>query len=179
MGLNQEFMQSPEEFLKKHVILVSAQRFNKGSGVMDLEFIPISDGVQVSLIPAQGDRTMRGYFLQVVQDRSVRCKPEDLTGVGFFFTDTLTGCQFLAFGAPSNPIIEHNNSSKGGGPDFAKHNRLAQGVNGWKISVEPGIDYHPADEWANVVGVRRNNGWEFVLQRFILANRAIILRKLP
>ena len=156
MSMNDEFRKSPEEFLKKHT--VQSGGMIAGSGNKTVGFTNKSGFVFLEE-EAQG---IKCYYLKTAKGMTnTSCLDRAEKDASFFFTDSLTGCQFLAYGGSVNPIIEHDNSQGG----FAQR-RTEAGKKDLLCSVVPNVDYG-SEEIANVVGVKTGGRWEFYLQHGI------------
>jgi len=130
-----------------------------------------------------GAKPIRAYFLRAlpneVNQQSLVGIPLDIR---YFFTDLLTGCQFLAYGSAASPTIEHNNNLSGASVDYGARRAHAT-VQPWSRCVTPGQEYNlgvnPNDDACSaVVGIRDDttNDWHFYLQR---VNNARVLTLTP
>jgi len=155
----------PRLFLGEHIMLVPAHGLVTGRCQLDFEAIPgPGNHAQLRRFVRRStfSRPLNSFFLKAIQDNvSQHALPNDVT---FFFTDTLTGCQFLAYGPNRNSLtVEHNNSRTAGAVDFTARWNNARTF-AYHIRVQRGIQYSAASV-ANVVGVRRPAGWRFYWQQ--------------
>ncbi|MEN8151599.1 MAG: hypothetical protein ABFS86_17420 [Planctomycetota bacterium] len=153
MSMSAEFSKSPEAFLKKHTLHTGGRL--AGSGNKKVGFTMKSG----TLFLEEDPKGVKCYYLKTAKGMTnTSCLDRAEKDARFFFTDSLTGCQFLAHGGSINPTVEHDNAPGG----FS--NRLAQATKkNLLCSVVPGKDYAD-DEIANVVGVKSGKLWEFYLQ---------------
>ena len=86
-----------------------------------------------------------------------------------FLTADLSGCQFLAYGPDCNNLtVEHNNYFAGGAVTYAARYNLVHGAahNVFMALRPSAVVTQQADEYyiiegANIVGVRKPDGWHF------------------
>jgi hypothetical protein len=153
----------PSRFLGEHVIMVVSHGMATGPCDLDLVAIAGPEG-HAQLRPfvrrSRWSHPLQSYFLKSANDplHQIQQLPNN---VKFFFTDTLTGCQFLAYGANRTTVtVEHNVPET---VDFNVRWINAQTF-AYQIRVAPGFGYG-ADDVANVVGVRLAIiGWQFYYQ---------------
>lgn len=99
------------------------------------------------------------------QDNSVALSSKN----SLFLTADMSGCQFLAYGPDRNNLtVEHNNYFAGGGATYlARYNHINGGGHNIFMALRPSaIATQQADEYyiiegANVVGVKKADGWHF------------------
>lgn len=165
-GLNKEFLRDPVAFLGRHFILVQDQGLQTGAARVGF----YANGPNVLLRPFPGDpgryqHPIDCYFLLAVADSENPGHGFAASHADYFFTSTLSGCQFLAHGPSSAALtVAHNNclSNPGGYAAYAAAMPAAavraQVHNGGLYDITQG-------HCGNVVGVHGANGWAMYFQR--------------
>lgn len=153
MSLNDEFKKAPDGFLRQHTVQTGGRI--AGSGNKKVGFVQKGGAIFLEEDP----KGLDCYYLATAKGATnTSCLDRAAKEAGFFFTDSLTGCQFLAYGGSVAPVVEHSNDAG----SFAARLEAAR-AKGLLCSVVPGTDY-ASDEIANVVGVKQGGRWQFYLQ---------------
>ena len=165
-GLNKQFLKDPLLFLRKH--LISVVDGNMQTGTNKVGFYADRERVLLKQFigpVGKHQHPFNCYFL--------RALPDTLNpGIGFngatedyFFTSTLSGCQFLAYGASRNSLtIEHNNYLSGHGSYDGRYQQIQGGA--VSARIHNGGSYNiDDDDVGNVVGIRDGGGWHLYFQK--------------
>jgi hypothetical protein len=155
-ALDQEFMRDPLAFLRQHWMTVNANNPRTGACNLTLE----NRGGNIILDVGSPKKDIPCFFLKTIPSVAASEQLRGVAAGNFFFTDTLTGCQFLAWGAVSTPTVEHDHPSITGGLDARRTAVLA--APGQHIVVRP-TDYTGS---ANVVGWCPGTQWQFICQTY-------------
>lgn len=188
-GLNKELGEDTPAFLRKYMIRSQSHYFfklNTNNNKKEL----MSGRYTVNLVPAKNEPCPSVYLQTRAQwgkySHQLSCfylsaapnqiNDEILPGdVDWFFTDLLTGCQFLAYGNGTTPNIEHNNNLDGQVNYGARVNNATHG--GLIAQVSPGQQYNPqGGECGTVVGKRSGTSWTFWFQRMDAAKKLHITK---
>jgi hypothetical protein len=181
-GLNQQFINDPERFLSgcKSIDTAKTQHGSgyaiDANGIASLDMVAYSPS-QVMVKQADGrffsETPIRAYYLpsQVNQTMSMNLGSNS----NFFFTDLITGCQFMAYGNNRhNLTVCHINALDEGAPAYE---RAAAGIRSHRFPIE--IIHGPSQYRAGlsavdgpnsvvtVVGWRRTDGWHFYARQCV------------
>ncbi|MBN2124786.1 MAG: hypothetical protein JW821_10870 [Deltaproteobacteria bacterium] len=190
-GLNRQFMRNPPDFLGRiWAIDVPNAAFIQvdadGIGTFDLVINPRASLGTRSVILRPFRRNwhnwrllahpIRAYYLPSVPNRSPTLRLG--TRADYFFTDTIQGCMFAAYGDDRNHLtVMHANALNIGGQEelTRQAGEIRAGDHAYTMILDPATyrtapDEHPGDWQAEmvtvtVVGWRRNDGWHFYHRR--------------
>lgn len=190
-GFNKQLINGTAAFLRRYMIRSQSHHFfklNANSGNNELT----SGEYSVDLVAARHEpcpsvylqtRSQWGRFSHQIRCFYLSAAPDQVNAhvlnanVDWFFTDLMTGCQFVAFGNANAPNVEHNNNLSGNVDYTARVNNATQG--GLIAQVTPGVQYNPGGaECGTVVGKRTGGVWTFYFQR-MAADRSLHLVTLP
>lgn len=190
-GLNKELLNGTAAFLRKYMIRSQSHYFFKLNTVNGKKEL-MSGVYSVNLVPAKHEpcpsvyiqtRSTWGTFSHQLKCFYLSAAPDQINSdvltadVDWFFTDLMTGCQFVAYGNANAPNVEHNNNLSGNVNYGARVLNATHG--GMLARVSPGIQYDPgASECGTVVGKRTGGNWTFYFQRMD-AGRQLHLVTLP
>lgn len=182
-GLNKKLINNTDDFLRRYAIKTQSHYFYKKQ--QDNTNALSSGDYAVDLVPAPNEphpavylqvRSRWGKLSHQLDCFFLSAKPNNVNSftlpsdVDWFFTDLLTGCQFLIYGSPDRPTVEHNNSLDGS-VDYGACLANAQ-RGGLLIRVSPGEQYDATGgECAVVVGHRQGGAWQFYMQRIDAAQK--------
>lgn len=193
-GANSSFLANPRNFLANNILIVNlggqndlADRYRAGVAMLVNivkstsmsgrtaagKTIPVYEVLKQQGAPAARSNCFRAYYLPYRGNdlRTMRLDPADHgnAGADFFFTDSLNGCSF-ASGPGLNPKVGHFNRTVGGQDGAA----IDQGAIDLDIAAEFAggtlhrivkTDYkQDAADYATVLGIKGNAGWDFWCQ---------------
>src|SRR5262245_26931898 len=134
LGLNWDCMDKPVRFMRRYLIVSKSQNFlgrdadNKlqlASGPYTVDLVAGSSKDPPPPKAYLSPREKWGWRSNKIKCYYLSAKGNEINDVilnedvDYFFTDLLTGCQFLAYGNESQPSIEHNNNLDGKSVDYA------------------------------------------------------------
>lgn len=185
-GLNQQFKLDPERFLSLRKSIDTAKTQHGSGYVIDAKGIVSLDMTayspsQVMVKQAAGgmlgtvfnEAPIKAYYLpsQVNQTKSMDLGDD----CDFFFTDLITGCQFMAYGNSRHDLkVCHVNALDVGA---AAYDQAAASVRGSRFPIE--IIHGPSQYRAGlsevdgpnsvvtVIGWRRADGWHFYARQCV------------
>jgi hypothetical protein len=121
------------------------------------------------------ETSVRAYYLNSRVDNTVRINV--LRHAEYFFTDTLTGCTFIAYGnSRAGLVCEHVNSLNNGSAPLRRAELAARMRNSPVCIIYSALDYRAGglrqgergeDVVATVFGRRLADGWHFYARRRI------------
>lgn len=164
-GMNTEFMANPAGFISNRWLMVpSVIGLNNGAGTFGI----YPNGNHGAIVRpfvrnSYWSHPMRAYYLKPAPNaENSHVLPND---VSYMFTDTMNGCQFLAYGPDRNNVtVEHNNYFGGTAANYVTRRNLIQGAgHAFYWEVRPNQEYNPL-QGAVVIGVRSGVGWQFYLR---------------
>lgn len=183
-GLNQRFKQDPVTFLSSYWDINSAQpQHGEGYGIdshgiarLDLsEYSPqtvrVSKADTGLLASIMGEAPVRAYYLTSQVDRT-KAMPLG-SECDYFFTDAITGCQFMAYGNTRHNItVCHVNALNLGDATYASEAAKVRTA-AYPIEIIHGQTQYQAGLAAadrphvvvTVIGWRRADGWHFYERR--------------
>jgi hypothetical protein len=183
-GLNQRFMRDPVTFLSSYWDINSAQpQHGEGYGIdangianLDLsEYSPqtvrVSKAETGLLASLSRETPVRAYYLTSRVDRTMAMPLG--SDCDFFFTDAITGCQFMAYGNTRHNItVCHVNALTQGAPVYNAEAALVRNANypieiiygqqQYQAGLQPQAQAHVV---VTVIGWRRADGWHFYQRR--------------
>jgi hypothetical protein len=175
-SLTQEFDASPQTFIMTHSILVlgggnpAQPNFQTGAGKFVLEDANTGPG---TCFLRKASYIAWDYFNAFLlfaspNNDNVAALPNT---VDRFVTNDLSGCQFMAYGpSRDNLTVEHNNQIANNALYAARYAQIQAQHHVIFIALRPVNNANPnADEYnfqlgANVVGVRKADGWHFFVR---------------
>lgn len=175
-SLTESFNDSPQVFIMSHTILVLAggnpaqPNFQTGTGRFLLEDANTGPGTcflrNASLLT--WDRFNAFLLFAGPNAANAAALPND---VDRFITNDLSGCQFMAYGPDRNNLtVEHNNYIANNAQYALQYAAIQAQNHAVFIALRPVNNANPnADEYnfqlgANVVGVRKADGWHFYVR---------------
>lgn len=175
-SLTQEFNESPQRFIMTHTILVlaggnpAAPNFQTGIGRFLLEDANTGPGTcflrNASFFT--WDRFNAFLLFAGPNNDNVAALPNT---VDRFITNDLSGCQFMAYGPDRHTLtVEHNNHIANNAQYAIRYAHIQAQNHPVFIALRPVNNAHPGhDQYnfplgANVVGVRKANGWHFFVR---------------
>ncbi|MEM7422294.1 MAG: hypothetical protein AAF334_01150 [Pseudomonadota bacterium] len=176
MSITSEFTASPQVWIMTHTYLVlqgnnpAGPNFNTGSQYV--RFTDANTGPGTCFLESASWFSLDRFkaFLLTADPNSdnSHALPND---VNFFLTADMHGCQFLAYGADRNNLtVEHNNYFANPANYAVQHAAINGGGHNVMIALRPANVAAPAaDQYnfpmgANVVGVRKADGWHFYVR---------------
>ena len=162
-GLNKEFLANPATFLGKYIYSVKDQ--DLATGAVQLGFTSLGGNrLQLAKFASTSKHAhpISAYFLLAVADQ-VNPGSIDTSGADYFFTSTMQGCQFIAYGASRTSLsVEHNNYLSDTSNYATRY--TASGAAGQTVNTRVyngGLYTVTSDQRdiGNVVGKRDSNGW--------------------
>lgn len=193
-GANKQFTSNVRDFLTNNVLIVSlggqndlADRYRAGAALLvDLvkspsmgglnaagKSIPVYEVLKANGPPSTHSHRFRAYYLPYRGNdiRTMRLDPADHgnADADYFFTDSLNGCSFAA-GPGAHPKVGHFNRTVGGvdGAPIDQatidHDIGAEFAGGAMHRIEKTDYKNDAADYATVLGVRNNAGWNFWVQ---------------
>lgn len=183
-GLNRRFMRDPVAFLSSYWDINAAQpQHGEGYGIdangiayLDLsEYSPqtvrVSKAGTGLLASLSGETPVKAYYLTSKVDRT---KAMVLgSDCDYFFTDAITGCQFMAYGnTRHNVTVCHVNALTEGAAVYRSEAARVQSA-GFPIEIIHGQSQYQAGlpeaqrphVVVTVIGWRRADGWHFYERR--------------
>ena len=176
MSLSSDFKNSPQVWIMTHTYLVIQGNNPSGpaftTGTASFRFEDANTGPGTCFLRKAGllDFDCFKAFLLTAAPNSDNsfALPND---VDLFLTADMHGCQFFAYGADRNHLtVEHNNYITTPASYGVRHGVVTGGVHATTIALRPVTAPQPAaDEYnfalgANVVGLRKDDGWHFFVR---------------
>ena len=185
-GLNQRFTANPEQFLTS-VWDINSSQAQAGNGyVLDQNGVGSFDLVAycantVRIVSPNAsffgrflaETPIRAYYLPSAGDQTTRMQIG--THVDFFFTDTITGCQFQAYGSSRTIlVVEHVNALTIDPRTYAREALRVRGLRKPFTVIYGADDYRSGgfrhgettgNTVVTVIGWRRGDGWHFFARR--------------
>ncbi len=175
-SLTEEFNVSPQRFIATHTILVigggnpAQPNFQTGIGRFTLEDANTGPGTcflrNASFFT--WDRFNAFLLFASPNNHNVSVLPNT---VDRFITNDLSGCQFMAYGPDRhNLTVEHNNHIADNTQYALRYAEIQAENHPVFIALRPVNNDHPNPDqynWmlgANVVGVRKDDGWHFFVR---------------
>lgn len=176
MSVTSEFAASPQTWIMTHRFVTPAASYVGAPGAMptgngSFRFEDAGAGGGGNLLKIAGWTDLLDYFnafyLSALPNQANNVALSNANTL--FLTADLSGCQFLAYGPDRNNLtVEHNNYFAGGGATYQARYNLIQGAgHNVFIALRPSsIVTQQADEYyiiegANIVGVKKADGWHF------------------
>jgi len=110
MSLSTDFINSPQNFIINHSILIPGGTTAPHAGNGNFQFN--ANGVNSALLQSSAPGTnIAGYYARPVpNNNNVFPLPTQQQNDYFMFTDAMNGCQFIAYGPDRQHVtVEHNN----------------------------------------------------------------------
>jgi hypothetical protein len=176
MSVTSEFEASPQKWIMTHRFVTPTASYVGAPGALatgngSFKFEDAGAGGGGNLLRTAGWSDLANYFnafflsAQPNQDNSVALSNTN----NLFLTADMSGCQFLAYGPDRNNLtVEHNNYFTGGGATYLNRYNLVHGAgHNIFVALRPSAGVTQAAneyyiiEGANVVGVKKGDGWHF------------------
>ena len=179
MSLTRDFLNNFQNFMHDHVLLVPAQVAPK-----DGQFKLQAQGNHAAVVENSNSQSdINGYYVHpVANNDNVYALPTQQDETYYMLTDTMNGCQFIAYGPDRQHVtVEHNNYI-GNPANYALRLAAIQAQNPayiWHISAAAadnivGGTYDPA-HGINLVGTYdQQNGWRFWVRERVDQNQGQI-----
>lgn len=175
MSVTSEFAASPQVWIMTHRFVTPAASYVGAPGALPtgdgrFRFEDAGAGGGGNLLRVAGLLSFdyfNAFYLGAAPNQDNRIGLSNTNTL--FLTADLSGCQFLAYGPDRNNLtVEHNNYFAVGGATYINRYNLVRGANhNVFIALRPStvVTQH-ADEYyiiegANIVGVKKPDGWHF------------------
>jgi hypothetical protein len=176
MSVTSEFNANPQTWIMTHRFVTPAASYvgapgalPTGDGSFRFEDAGAGGGGNLLRIAGWGDVLdyFNAFYLSAAPNQNNNVALSNTNNR--FLTADLSGCQFLAYGPNRlNLTVEHNNHLAGGAAAYLARYNLIQGAgHAVFIALRPSaIVTRQADEYyivegANIVGVKKADGWHF------------------
>ena len=176
MSVTSEFAASPQTWIMTHRFVTptasyvgAAGALPTGNGSFRFEDAGAGGGGNLLKVATWSDLLdyFNGFYLGALPNQDNGAALSNTNSL--FLTADLSGCQFLAYGPDRNNLtVEHNNYFAGGAASYlARYNLINGAGHNVFIAFRPSsIVTMQADEYyviegANIVGVKKHDGWHF------------------